>query len=100
MSTENKGDKTSLAVIITAIATLITAMGGLIYAWKSKDLSEANPVQNIKPWLDNKSSEKIFYGKVGKLETTFNLTFDPLLLREIIIIIKNRTNYINSLEFI
>ncbi|MEC5158095.1 hypothetical protein [Chryseobacterium sp. MP_3.2] len=40
MPTDNKGDKTSLAVTSTAIATLITAMGGLIYAWKSKNFSE------------------------------------------------------------
>ena len=78
MATENKGDKTSLAVTITAIATLITAMGGLIYAWKSKNFSENPQTEIIKPVVNptNSSTNKIFYGKVGKLDATFNLTFD------------------------
>lgn len=75
---ENKPSKTSGAAIITAIATLITAVGGLIYALKSKDLTSDDNKIIPKIVVDQKSSkiEKIFHGKVGRLETTFNLTFD------------------------
>lgn len=73
MATENKTEKTSIAVIITAVATLLTALGGLIYALKS-------PSQNTLPAPNNpvhlsENTEKTYYGNVGKLEATFNLTF-------------------------
>lgn len=74
MPTENTSNKTSIAVTITAVATLITALGGLIYALKSKNLSTGE----AKSWFDNRENgiEKILYGNVGKLETTFNLSID------------------------
>ncbi|WP_027378126.1 hypothetical protein [Kaistella palustris] len=77
MSTENKSEKTSFAVTVTAIATLITALGGLIYALKSKDASDAERKEPSSLSIKGiTGTEKIFHGNVGKLQTTFNLTFD------------------------
>lgn len=73
MPAENKTEKTSVAVVITAIATLLTALGGLIYALKSPNSvpdDKKNPVHLV----DN--IEKIYHGNVGKLEATFKLSFD------------------------
>lgn len=69
MSTEEKPAKTPYAVTITAIATLITAVGGLVYALKSNSIPDDPPTKPI-------NTEKIFHGKVGKLETTYNLAFE------------------------
>lgn len=69
MPTEEKSAKTSYAVTITAIATLITAIGGLVYALKSNSVPDDSPAMPF-------TSEKILHGKVGKLETTYNLSFE------------------------
>ena len=66
MSTDEKPAQKSYAVTITAIATLITAIGGLVYALK--------PSPDSNDFIQK--TEKIFYGKVGKLNTTFNLIFE------------------------
>ena len=74
MTTENKTEKTSIAVTITAIATLITALGGLIYALKSPSPNSLHDNNNPLHLVEN--IEKIYHGKVGKLEATFKLSFD------------------------
>lgn len=78
MPTENKVEKASTAVTITAVATLLTALGGLIYALKSPNPVINQPAVDPKPFVDTvkNNTTKIFYGKVGKLDTTFNLTFE------------------------
>ena len=78
MPTENTSNKTSIAVTITAVATLITALGGLVYALKSKNLSAEEKKEKVITWFgsDTGDTEKILYGNVGKLETTFNLSID------------------------
>ena len=76
--TENNPSKTSIATTITAIATLLTAIGGLIYAVKSTN-SSGNDEKKISKTLINNiehKTAKIYHGNVGKLETTFNLSFD------------------------
>lgn len=72
---DNKSWWTSLQGIITSIATLITAIGGLLVilnvnGYFSKFKKEDDSVEKV----DHK--KQFFNGNVGKLEANFELSFD------------------------
>lgn len=78
MATENISGKPSLAATITAVATLITAVGGLIYALKTGNLSAEGNREEVKPAvaLPAQKVEKVLNGTVGKMQAVFTLTFN------------------------
>ena len=79
MATENISGKPSVAATITAVATLITAIGGLIYALKTGNLSAEGNREEVKPAVALRAQkvEKVLNGTVGKMQAVFTLTFNP-----------------------
>ncbi|MDF0720385.1 hypothetical protein P0M11_10295 [Kaistella sp. PBT33-4] len=79
MATENITGKPSMAATITAIATLVTAVGGLIYTLRSGNLGAENSKDKVQPavTVHAQKVEKIMNGTVGKMQAVFTLTFNP-----------------------
>ncbi len=78
MATDNISGKPSLAATITAITTLVTAVGGLIYTLKSGNTGVESSKDEVKPPVAVRAQkiEKIMNGTVGKMQAVFTLTFN------------------------